>query len=370
MVDPNPQLNDWIGVVVSDALLFSGVSGIVMFGLVRGRKSIVLLGMILDALWVFIGFSRLSPWSSELRQMPAQVAHELKLDLPGRWADLLDYARSEESFRQDPAGPPLPAPADTGIWGRIPSQFQTRPIGLESFASKWNALLVMRPRAATNVIAEFGTSVDSVRENIAWHAGITYSLSMLRKERWVAPFRNYPGKPVAQFHFRDHGIIVRKHESMPTAFLFTKVDTSEDFWATFREDPRKHPKAMLYKGDCNISSGVPGKIKWTKFSEHRYVVQSNGGSGVLALNQEYYPGWKSVVDGAEREAIRVNGIQMGACIDTTARVVEFVYRPWWLWWIPVQLGFGGLLLLAGIGWSLQSRIPRLRKETTSTSGDS
>jgi len=83
------------------------------------------------------------------------------------------------------------------------------------------------------------------------------------------------------------------------------------------------------------------------------------GSAILVLNDVYYPGWRAYVDGSEVPVYRANHAFRAIFLPSTARQVEFVFRP-----RSVQVGLvisvltGLAVALSFLGYPGQSRFSR------------
>lgn len=349
--EPNTSYFEWLHYVGSDVGIFIAIALLLGFGAMQKRKILVALAVALDLFWVGATYCRLTPWISEYRLVPSSLLDSLGFG-NGRWLDMTGPSTLRWGGRPRKAIDELPAlPGDTMNMHALAPVFRMRPFVLAEYRNIWNTHFVMRPRG-TSVVASNAYKLPLKEyENIAWHAGIDYSLTAasLRGGSWISPFVTYPGAFVGGFSHLGYWIMARRHESIPDVFFYSAVDSSEEYERAFALDPRVHPVAMFDQGECHNGGREGDGYSWKQLSPTHWLVDIENASGVLVLAQEAYPGWKTIVDGKESEAFRVNGIQMGACIDTGVRRVEFVYRPWWLLVLPFQILIG-VLVVPGLVW--------------------
>lgn len=346
LTDPSGAYFEWILTIGSDVGIFACIASLFILGAVRENRKIVLLALIFDMSWVGATYCRLTPWVSEYRLVPESFPNAMGFG-EGRWLDLSGPSTLRWGARPRKSDDKFPSfPSDTSKMRPLAPVFSKRPFVLPEYRNVWNTTFVMRPRGTSVVASNAYLLSLKEYENIAWHAGIDYSLSAakMRGGPWISPFTNYPGEFVGGFAHLGYWMMVRRHESIPEVFMYSVVDSSEEYERAFVMDPRIQPVAMIDSGKCVNSGRVGNGYSWKQLSATHWVVNIQAGSGVLVLAQEAYPGWKALVDGHAREVFRVNGIQMGACIDTTVKRVEFLYRPWWLYILPFQILIGILLV--------------------------
>jgi hypothetical protein len=88
-------------------------------------------------------------------------------------------------------------------------------------------------------------------------------------------------------------------------------------------------------------------VRVTDNSPLEIVVEVDGETGFLVLNDQYFPGWRAYINGAPVPIDRVDGVSRGVHLPATADTVEFVYAPaLWPWAGLSGLGALGALLLA------------------------
>ena len=103
-----------------------------------------------------------------------------------------------------------------------------------------------------------------------------------------------------------------------------------------------------------------GSITALELAENYANAEVNADDTVcLVFTDNYYPGWRAYIDGAQTEIFCVNGIFKGIMIPSGEHKVKFVFHP-----MSYRLGyFLSLLtiLYLGIAFSLIT-IPRSKKQ--------
>jgi Bacterial membrane protein YfhO len=81
-------------------------------------------------------------------------------------------------------------------------------------------------------------------------------------------------------------------------------------------------------GIGSSASVAPGSAEVTQAAPNHITVKTaSAAPALLILSENYYPGWRAVVDGQETEILRVNYNLRGVLLPAGAHVVEFIYRP-------------------------------------------
>lgn len=69
-------------------------------------------------------------------------------------------------------------------------------------------------------------------------------------------------------------------------------------------------------------------ISYLKYSPQHSILSINApGNGVLVVSDQYYPGWKALVDGKEEEIFPRYEVFRGVGLSAGAHTVEFIYDP-------------------------------------------
>jgi hypothetical protein len=80
---------------------------------------------------------------------------------------------------------------------------------------------------------------------------------------------------------------------------------------------------------------------------HQVTIElPDGSAGLLVLSDTFFPGWKAVVDGAQRPIHRVNGTFRGVFVEAGDRQVVFTYDPASFKWGVVASAVGVVVVLA------------------------
>lgn len=115
-------------------------------------------------------------------------------------------------------------------------------------------------------------------------------------------------------------------------------------------------RAVLVSGDAGVGSlcgggqtpnslepMAPSPIQVNRHTD-RVSLEVEGNGGILTLSDTYYPGWRVVVDGAEKPLLRTYTTFRGVVIEPGRHSVEFIYDPR-LFHVLFKVSNGLLLLL-------------------------
>jgi len=76
---------------------------------------------------------------------------------------------------------------------------------------------------------------------------------------------------------------------------------------------------------------APNQSRWAEVTRHepnRVEVKTEcAASSLLVLSENYYPGWRALVDGQSKRILRVNYNQRGIALPAGNHLVEFIYQP-------------------------------------------
>jgi len=344
-----PAFSRWTGSLLLDLGGAALALGVGLLAISRRSKAILYVALLIEVLLGFRAAVLVSPVAPSRAFL--SLAEFDRMGIPqGRWITL-PATWNMASWRGIPkrAGtrmPKLPPQRNVKIID-IPGLSPKFGFDLAAFRPSWSMPIVLR--TARSASAGSMLHLDSVQfaENILWHAGVTYSLVILERDgSLVSPYLSHPGTMIAIVRTPSEVLVASRHEGISRMHLFQKVDTSTDWATIFRRDPVVDPVARIGAVPCKIgeeSDSVTRPLRWERKSSVEYVADVEGRKGVLVLAQDRYPGWSARIDGRVVKPIVVNWLQMGVCLDGSSKRVEFHYKPWWLWWIPIQMGMGILL---------------------------
>jgi hypothetical protein len=89
---------------------------------------------------------------------------------------------------------------------------------------------------------------------------------------------------------------------------------------------------------------------------NRVVIETESESeGLLVLSDNYYPGWRAFIDGAETEILRANHTMRAVKVSAGRHVVSFVFAPP-AFWVSAYLSLvSAALVVITLGFSLIRR---------------
>ena len=77
---------------------------------------------------------------------------------------------------------------------------------------------------------------------------------------------------------------------------------------------------------------------------------------LLVVSENWYPGWKAMVNGTPQKIYRANGTLMGVLIGPGRSQVDFIYRPTHFTWCIFLTGAALLSLLATASLCLSRKV--------------
>ena len=146
----------------------------------------------------------------------------------------------------------------------------------------------------------------------------------------------------------------------PRAALVSQVDTAtpgEDALRRLSAPDFEFARQTVLESPQAIqpSSGAAGNIVLISQAPNASTWSVNANSqAVFVLSENFYPGWRSFVDGHEAQVLRADSVLLAVVVPSGEHRVEFVFDP-----ISVKIGAGisalSLLVLAALGFAgLQS----------------
>lgn len=96
------------------------------------------------------------------------------------------------------------------------------------------------------------------------------------------------------------------------------------------KDPIVIPKKQIFKDARSLPVSY--------ISSNKIKIDINSDSEELVvLTDAYYPGWHVLVDGKEKEILRVNSLLRGVIVPAGTKEVIYVYKPKYLKYLPISL---------------------------------
>lgn len=132
--------------------------------------------------------------------------------------------------------------------------------------------------------------------------------------------------------------IYENKDVLPRAYVVTSYVVAEnraEALELLRDDgfdPAKQvvlEKEPMFDADGTDSTGSGGHVRVLEYQPTRVVLEATfPAEGLVVLSEVYYPGWKALVDGAEREVYRANYAFRAVPVESGSHQVELVYDPW------------------------------------------
>jgi len=128
-------------------------------------------------------------------------------------------------------------------------------------------------------------------------------------------------------------------------------------------DPHAGP--LCRKQGDSQTERLPESVRVQRGTDRVTVQVETSMGGILTLADTYYPGWKVLVNGAERPLLRTYTTLRGVVIEPGRQVVEFIYDPKVFWFLfHLSNAVLGFLLLATLAVWLQEQFLAKRKLRT------
>lgn len=161
--------------------------------------------------------------------------------------------------------------------------------------------------------------------------------------------------PVYREAFRDGDIVVYENLNvLPRAYAVERLrpveglDDLRMLLGAFQLDPRR--EAAVYPGEMALMKTTEfarGRVTVESYSPERVAIGAEfAGEGFVVLADQYYPGWRAFVGGAETRIVRVNGVLRGVAVPPGRHEVVFLYRPMK---VLLALALSAVLLIAATG---------------------
>jgi hypothetical protein len=136
------------------------------------------------------------------------------------------------------------------------------------------------------------------------------------------------------------------------------LDIEEIKERSFRREYDPSVTALVVEDDLGriaASSFAAGKVEMLEYSEDYLSMRVEmEGDGFVVDSDQFFSGWRAVVDGVETPIYRVNGFMRGVKVPAGSHLLEFHYAaPGLRLSLWLCLAFF-LLTLAGLAWLLLS----------------
>lgn len=180
---------------------------------------------------------------------------------------------------------------------------------------------------------------------------------ILDRDENASSEKTFPEPSFQRIYHKDGWSIYDNKNALPRARLVSSVVISKDpesFTDTFFDKDFDNRKTVVLGNDINESLNMKrGKVTQFIAESDRmlFKTKSDGGS-VLALSSAYYPGWKVLIDGKEKELLRVNHALSGVFVPSGEHDVVFYYWPN-SFVFGMYLSIIGIVALISYAWFIQ-----------------
>jgi hypothetical protein len=121
--------------------------------------------------------------------------------------------------------------------------------------------------------------------------------------------------------------------ALPMAYWTSSVEVAPDADAALERVRAAAPSAVavLEAGsgvEAAPGSGSPVPARVTRGTETITVEVEAPTTGMVVVNESFYPGWEARVDGREAAVYRANSLVMGVRVPVGVHRIEMAFRPW------------------------------------------
>lgn len=132
---------------------------------------------------------------------------------------------------------------------------------------------------------------------------------------------------------RIHTNLYQLPHALPRAYMVPEAKIAADKTKAIEEilkddfDPRHY--VVLEKGaQVSVMDGAGGKVLDMSYKGPNTIrVTARSLGGYLVLLDSFYPGWRVIVDGQERELLRANGLFKSVFLEPGTHQIVFTYHP-------------------------------------------
>ncbi len=133
--------------------------------------------------------------------------------------------------------------------------------------------------------------------------------------------RVYENKNVLPRAYLSENVIVEPNADVQLALLSGgEID--------YRNTVLLEKMPAIQYGNAQSPAGTSGTVSIGNYSNNSVILDVHASRpAIVVLLDRYFPGWKVVVDGEEKELLRVNYLFRGVAVPSGKHTVEFRYRP-------------------------------------------
>lgn len=230
----------------------------------------------------------------------------------------------------------------------LPEKDRVLPIGLQTIPNSSVASGLLDPRVYDAlIVSSYGMFLDRIGANkTLWYVVNNpnrrfCSLASVRY-LWGDASWQPEGSDLSLKYADETSSIYENHNALPHAFLAQQWEVVTDIeQAYLKLEAPEFPWRKKIVVETETGENLPGtqlhdasffqKGHISEYRPMRVVVDipqnENDSSGMLVLNDVYYPGWIAYVDGVQTPVHRVNGTFRGVVVPDGAHQVIFEYKP-------------------------------------------
>jgi hypothetical protein len=183
---------------------------------------------------------------------------------------------------------------------------------------------------------------------------------ILDRDENASSEKTFPETSFQRVFHQDGWSIYENKNAFPRARLVSSVVVSKDpeaFTDTVFDKDFDIGKTVILQSKINQSLSMKrGKVTqfFAESDRMLFKTKSDGGS-VLALSSTFYPGWRVLIDGKEKELLQVNHALSGVFVPEGEHDVVFYYWPD-SFVFGMYLTIIGIVILILYAWFVQKRV--------------
>lgn len=189
---------------------------------------------------------------------------------------------------------------------------------------------------------------------------------------WVFPIDKYQEEKFKQIYEEDKYLIFENGKALPKAYLVGNYevvsDDQEIIDKILNENFDISKSAIVEKNPgFDREEDFEGNVKIAENSPNKIILKTNSDTNsLLVISDNFYPGWKAVVNGENNEILRTNYTFRGIPLPAGENSVEISYQPdSFRWGVIISLlsiaGIGSILLIKWYNTKKVSKTKRKKK---------
>ncbi|MEM3390198.1 MAG: YfhO family protein [Thermoproteota archaeon] len=166
------------------------------------------------------------------------------------------------------------------------------------------------------------------------------------------------GMPLYERVFETPEWVVYENKNcLPRAFSIARLELARDImevkykFEIFSSNPAE--TAFVSQEDLNKigrTRFATGNVRIESYDTDSVIIRAEfaNDTGFLVLSDQYFPGWKALIDGHEAPVYQVNGLVRGVVVPAGVHTVKFVYHPIRIYIAAIISGITLAIVIGGL----------------------